>query len=608
MNKVKLLPLDVISKIAAGEVIDRPASVVKELLENAIDAGATSIDLTLQDGGKKLIRLKDNGHGIAHDDLETIFLRHATSKISNADDLFDIHSLGFRGEALYSIAAVADIVLTSKATTAFSETNNQQPSTNSETWQIHMRGGEKINLKPNTLSDHGTHIEVNELFFNTPARKKFLKSDTSELNQILNIFIPYCLLKNRVRFFLKNNDKVLIDVKETEDKRERVAKTLNLKKEHMLKTQHTFKDENVSIELIIGDINISRGRRDLQFIFVNNRPVENKNINFHVNNIARLIYPPNKFPAFCLYITLPPENVDVNIHPTKREVKLKDEQKICTMIRNLTENVLMTAGQVKQAVIRDKDESYQSKPGNPAQKAFTSKAPKDNSFDNFFDTPATKNVQPTDQYNFPKPEGATETPPPSLFGAIDDSLPKKFQAARFIGFFRKKYIIFEYGDSMLMVDQHAAQERINYERFIMQMEKGKVESQHLLAPHTIGLNPKEIAAFEEAKERLNACGFECTMFDDQTLAVHTYPTLISDVEKSVHNLLAGDNIVRCDHDTIARRACKASIRAHEKMTEREALFQRDELLRCLDPFTCPHGRPTVIELTEDFLDKQFLRS
>ncbi len=608
MSKVKILPQDVISKIAAGEVIERPASVVKELVENAIDAGATSIELILQDGGKKLIRLKDNGHGIDREDLETIFLRHATSKINDADDLFDIHSLGFRGEALYSIAAVADISLTSKTNTQNLKPDNQQQTTNNqEAWTIHMRGGDKINLKPDALSKHGTHIEVNELFFNTPARKKFLKSDTSELNQILNVFIPYCLLKNNIRFYLKNNEKALVDVKDTDDKRTRVAKTLNLDEKHLLQTKHTFKENDVTVEVIIGDINIVRGRRDLQFLFVNDRPVENKNISFHINHVCRLIFPPNKFPACVVYINLPPDNVDVNIHPTKREVKLKDESTICSMIRNLVENLLMTAGQAKQAAVLEKQET------EPTQKALTSKARTsevkvDKSFDTFFESQPTQLREPTDQYNFPKQSGSAETPPPSLFGSMDDSLPKKFQAARFIGFFRKKYIIFEYEDAMLLVDQHAAQERINYERFIAQMQKGTVESQRLLSPHLIKLNPKEVATFEASQEKLNACGYECTMFDAQTLAVHTYPMLISDVEKSVQNLLAGDNIARCDHDTIARRACKASIRAYEKMSGREAMFQRDELLRCLDPFTCPHGRPTVIELTEDFLDKQFLRS
>ena len=364
MNKVKLLPQDVISKIAAGEVIERPSSVVKELAENAIDAGATSIELVLQEGGKKLIRLKDNGHGIDRDDLETIFLRHATSKINTADDLFDIHSLGFRGEALYSVAAIADIALTSK-------------TKDDDAWHIHMRGGDKINLKPDALSSHGTHIDVNELFFNTPARKKFLKSDTSELNQVLNVFIPYCLLKNDIRFFLKNNEKTLIDVKPTDDRRSRVAQTLNLDAKNLLHAEHTFKEHDVTIELIIGNINVVRGRRDLQYIFVNDRPVDNKNITFHINNVCRLIFPPNRFPAFSIYINLPADNVDVNIHPTKREVKLKDEQIICTMIRNLTENLLMTAGQAKQAAVIEKEVSV-SRPSSSTDKSSTQQ---DTSFD-----------------------------------------------------------------------------------------------------------------------------------------------------------------------------------------------------------------------------------
>ncbi|MFT5169664.1 MAG: DNA mismatch repair protein MutL [Lysobacterales bacterium] len=597
MSKVNVLPPDIISKIAAGEVIDRPASVVKELLENALDAGATSIELILQEGGKKLIRLIDDGTGIEKDDLETIFLRHATSKISKSDDLFDIHSLGFRGEALYSVAAIADIELSSKV------------KDDDSAWSIHMRGCEKLDFKPAAFSEHGTIIDVKELFFNTPARKKFLKSNTAELNQILNVFIPYCLLQENTRFLLKNDDKVIIDVTATDDKKARIGKVLNLDASHLLETTHTFEELNTTVHLIIGNINIVRGRRDLQFQFVNGRPVENKNISFHINNVCRLIFPPAKFPSFCVFIDLPAENVDVNIHPTKREVKLSDEQRLCSMVRNLTENLLMNNGQAKQAAnVASNEESSSTNISRRAlsQASYTTINKPTISADEFFSN-KNETMQPTEEYNFPKGNSDTHITPASLFGEIDSSLQNKFQAARFIGFFRKKYILFEYETSLLMVDQHAAQERINYERFIMQMEKGAVEAQRLLAPELIKLNAKELLAFDTAKNKLNTCGFECTLFDEQTIAIHSYPVLISEIEISVRNLLAGDNIARCDHTTIASRACKASIRAYEKMSAKEALFQRDELLRCLDPFTCPHGRPTVIEMTENYLDKQFLR-
>ena len=604
MKNVKVLPPELISKIAAGEVIERPASIVKELIENALDAGATSVELTLKESGKKLIQIKDNGHGIDKEDLETIFLRHSTSKIKEITDLFNIHSLGFRGEALYSISAISDVILSSKT----ADTDSA--------WSIHIQGNIKQSFKPTSFNEHGTHITVRDLFFNTPVRKKFLKSNIAELNHILNIVIPLCLLKDDVHFLLKNDDKVIIDIPKSNTKIQRIAKILNLTEKHLLETTHTVTDKDIQCHLIIGDINIVRGRRDLQFLFINNRPVENKNISFHINNVCRLIFPPNKFPSFCVFIELPPEDVDVNVHPTKKEVTLKDESAICSLLRNLSENILMTTGQIKQAVIKEKTAvlpKQELKAECPPVKVLstdpTTVDKQEYSFDEFSSKPSP-NRQPTNEYNFPISTAShiVNEPPKTLFETTDLSLQSKLKDARFIGFFRKKYILFEYKESLLVVDQHAAQERINYEKLIIQMSKGSIESQRLLSPEILQLNAKEILMFNKFKEKLTEYGFECTLFDSEAIAIHSYPILISNIEQSVRNLLAGEDLATCDHNTIARRACKSSIRAYEDMSEKESLYQRNKLLECLDPFTCPHGRPTIIELTEDFLDKNFLRS
>ncbi|VAX37669.1 DNA mismatch repair protein MutL [hydrothermal vent metagenome] len=596
MPQVHILPENIISKIAAGEVIERPASVVKELLENALDSGADTIEIHLQDAGKTSIHLKDNGCGIAHEDLETIFLRHATSKIQTVDDLYNIHSLGFRGEALYSIGAIADVTIRSKIQD--SETG----------WEIHLRGGKKLDLRPSGINK-GTEIEIKELFYNTPARKKFLKTNTSELNQILNIFTPFVLLYPQLRFCLTHQDKKLFDLSPTENWAERAAKTLNLNNEYMLEVDQTITQKNIRIHMLLGNINIVRSRRDMQFIFVNDRPVQSKNISFHMNNVYRLIFPPNKYPFFVLNIQIPGEDVDVNIHPTKREVKIKGEEHICAFLRRICEKALLAKGDVKKATLITKQETdYILSPSKPTSKPTYKKPTKPYEplpttlFENTvpYDKPT-----PTEQHSFP--ETSFSNLEKTFQEKQHNTLHNKLAQAVYIGTFMNKYLLFEKGTSLLLIDQHAMAERVTFEKLIVQMEKGTVEAQNLLSPDLISVTRQEMLAWEENKEELEAAGFTSTQFDPQTIAIHSYPTLIKDPQKAVQDILAGEKTIRCDHETLARRACRSSIMTGDKLHKEEIEHLRQKLLECLDPFTCPHGRPTIIEMEEGFIDKQFLR-
>ncbi len=599
MSKVHILPPDIISKIAAGEVVDRPASVIKELLENALDAQADTIEIELSQAGKTLIRIKDNGSGIEGDDIETVFKRHSTSKIQTADDLFDIHSLGFRGEALYSIAAVSDIVLRSKTKSSDSG------------WDIHLRGGEKLQLKPAAMPD-GTEIEVKELFFNTPARRKFLRSDTSEVNQILNIVIPYTLLYPDRRFKLIHAGKTLLDLKPAGDHRLRVADVLNLNKDFMVETQKSFDDTNLTAQLFLSDINILRSKRDLQFVFINGRPVQSKNISFHLNDVYRLILPPRHYPFFCAFLTLPANTLDVNIHPTKREVKIKDEQAVCSCLRKLCECALMQASRPKQAVDLPDDDTQGPSQTNIRElidQAVRRRDDLESVIDRSFDIQpfASTEQHATEQYTFPQqlPDSGWGS---HVFEQRNQSLKTKLENARFLGTLLNKYLLFESTSSLLLVDQHAAQERIMFEQFVAQMQESRVEVQNLLTPYLLKSSPQELNAWQDAQEALEAIGFSTSQFDDETIAIHAHPVLVKDPETAVRELLAGDNPARCDHETIARRACRSSIMTGDSLKPQQAEFQREQLLNCRDPFTCPHGRPTVVEMSLDFLDKQFLRA
>ena len=452
MPKVHILKEEVISKIAAGEVIERPASVIKELVENALDAGADTIEVSLQEAGKTLIKIKDNGHGIERDDLEKIFLRHATSKIEKADDLYDIHSLGFRGEALYSIGAIADVVIKTKA--------KESP----DGWSLHVRGGKKLDLRPCAMPGHGTEIEVKELFFNTPARRKFLKSDTTEINQILNTFIPYTLFHNNIRFRLTHEGRDLVDAAPCPSLKSRVAHILHVDEKHLLDAGvQSF--EPLRIHLILGDINIKRARRDMQFIFVNGRPVNNKAIGFHLNQVYRLIMPRDLYPLFVISLQLPAKEIDVNIHPAKREVKIREEQKICSVLRKLCEETLLGTGQIKQGTgfrVSPDGDSLRSqgsgKTEDIVERALMGAHPSEVTFDaalgtGIFETASRDYAYPTvpEKQNFFIPEMARQ-----------ENLQGKLSEALYVGALMNKYQLFQAGRSLLVIDQHAAAERVTY--------------------------------------------------------------------------------------------------------------------------------------------------
>ncbi len=594
MSKVHLLSSDVISKIAAGEVIERPASVIKELIENSLDAGTDTIELHLKDAGKMLIHLKDSGSGIEQDDIETIFLRHSTSKIQTSDDLFNIHSLGFRGEALYSVAAISDITVRSK-------TKSQDSG-----WEIHMRGGKKIDLKPVAMKN-GTEIEVIELFFNTPARRKFLKSNTTELNQILSNVIPYALLYPQCRFLVKHEDRTVLDLAPQKSAPLRIAETLGLEAKHLIEAEENFPEHEFSVRMVLGDINVVRSRRDLQFLFVNGRPVQSKAISFHMNEIYRLILPPNNAPAFCLFLQIPANQVDVNIHPTKREVKIKDEHNLMPLLRHLTERTLMTGGNIREVKETKKfTEEIRTLHRALAQNAAAETPLTPPTEKEFSNSSVAENTSVTEQYTFPNQEN---TLAPGIPASAGSGLIKKFTRSRYIGAFINKFLLFEADRSLLVVDQHASQERIVFEALIRQMERGKIEVQNLLTPDLMKVSMVEMLAWEEGKETLDKLGLTTTQFDKTTIAIHTCPALLSDPIRAVRELLAGEGkLNRADHATLARRACKASIRAGDPLKPQQAEFQKEQLLKCRDPYTCPHGRPTIIELQESFLDRQFFRT
>ncbi|MFH1441956.1 MAG: DNA mismatch repair endonuclease MutL, partial [Candidatus Omnitrophota bacterium] len=467
-------------------------------------------------------------------------------------------------------------------------------------WEVHCRGNEIISQRPISHTT-GTEIEVKELFYNTPARKKFLKSDSSELNQILNTFIPYTLLYPKIRFLLSNNTKPLIDLIPEKDYISRIAKALNLDKEHILEDKYEFTEQNICIKLILGDINIQRTDKNLQFIFINDRPIQNRNLSFHLNQVYKLIMPDEAKPFFAVFITMPCENLDVNVHPAKREVKIKDEQSLISLLRYSCEQTLMTKGKAKQFTkpyttpslppLADSQKDYSFSPRPNGERDRVREKPTQNYKTN---PPAKEEnlIFFQDQEISIKQQG---------------SLADKLVCAEFIGIFQKKYLLFEANKSLLIIDQHAAHERINYEKLTKQIESGKVEMQNLLTPVLIRLTRQELLVWEEIKTKLEELGFSTSAWDEESIAIHSHPQLIDNPEKAARNILSGNDTAKNDINALARRACRQSVMTGERLKKEQAVFLKNELLKCKTPFTCPHGRPTTVEIQESFLNKQFLR-
>ncbi len=582
MGKVNILPPEITSQIAAGEVIERPASVVKELLENSLDAGAKIIEVDIVKAGKKSISIRDTGSGIDPDDLEKIFSRHATSKVHTLQDLAAINSLGFRGEALYSIGAIADIVIKSK-------TGN-----NDTGYQIHLRGGKKLDFRPVSMMK-GTQIEVKELFFNTPARRKFLKADSTELYHILNNVTPYTLIYPECRFRLTHYGKNLMDLPSGQDMLTRINKLFKISAGNILTAEHRIHDKNVDIKMFLGDINIQRPRRDMQFVIVNNRPVYNRNISYHINQAYKSILPGDVFGFFVISINMPPEDLDVNIHPTKREVKIKNEYFLTTTLRSICEDTLCEKGQPKQ--MQNLHPFLKRQAGLSENRDYRPEniAKKKNDYEQFDFSPLSDAV----------PHGVQK---PEEKRAFRPALKTELARAQFIGSFMKKYLFFGYKEQLLIIDQHAAAERITFERFLRQTKSGRIQAQHLLQPVVLHLTPQEMVVWEQINPELENIGFSVTLWDKENIAVHTHPVLIRSPEKAVRNMLAIDNPKKIDTELLAQKACRGSIKAGYEVNHEEARSLRNELLSCSFPFTCPHGRPTVIEISAGLFEKQFLRT
>lgn len=615
MGKIVVLDEGTAAKIAAGEVVERPASIVKELIENSIDAKATSITVEIKNGGKSYIRVTDNGTGIQEDDIEIAFERYSTSKIRKAEDLETIGTLGFRGEALSSIAAVSNVELITKT-----------KDTNYGT-RICLSAGSVVE-KTHVGTPTGTSVIVRDLFFNTPARYKFLSIDSAEAGNISDLIGRIALCTPQVCFKLINNGTEVLRTPGDGDLKNCIHSIYGSDIANAL-IKVIFEDDNISICGYIGNITISRANRGLQTITLNSRYIKSKTIDAAINEAYRQLLPQGKFGFAVLNITTNPSFVDVNVHPSKMVVKFSDEQLVFTSVYHAVSGALQSRSLFNsQRELTDKhygqmDYKYDYKQAAMVKQPETTNILFDGGSEQGTSSEQaacsmlkTQNTIYTNENNIPKMENNNNVS--DLAQKIDASKQelKLNLDYRIIGQAFSTYIFIEKDDEIYVIDQHAAHERIMYEKLVRMQSDLKNMSQMLIAPQIVGLTSQEIEYAKEYVSDLEGLGFKYEMFGGNTVALRSVPYALIDVncaevfkdiiDMYIENIKKKD-VTALKDAALYQLACKSAVKANKKLSDIEIENLIKDLLTAQSGFTCPHGRPTVIGITRYELEKKFLR-
>ncbi|EOU1136516.1 DNA mismatch repair endonuclease MutL [Clostridium perfringens] len=672
MNRINILNADTANKIAAGEVVERPSSVVKELVENSLDAGAKNITIEIQNGGESLIKIIDDGSGVHPEDVEKAFNPHATSKIKDTYDIFSINTLGFRGEALPSIASIARVDFKSK-TEDFDMGK-----------ELIISGGEKESLTDCSMN-RGTQIEVRDLFFNVPARKKFLKTTARESALINDLVNRISLANPDVSFKLFNNNKKILNTYGN-GKLIDVIRTIYGKStaENLI----YFEDhkDTASVYGFIGNDTLARASRNNQSLFVNKRYVKNRSLTVAVENAFRSFNVTGKFPFFVLFIDTYPELIDVNIHPTKSEIKFKDERFIFKVVFDavhsamreyvkdtftlpeeeekkfeaLKEEVIQesldkeisTLEKLKENINykvsedRKKEEIYSYNPSKDYEAKtevnipvdFLSKENQEESFsinnslenNDFKEGSAKREIsydpiliknELKDKVSESTSESLERSDYKCNKNEYGNSLEEiiyreaKFPKLKVIGQFNKTYILAEYDSTLYLIDQHAAHEKILFEKYSSDIAKKKVEIQPLMIPLVVTLPTEDYLYYDENKEIFEKAGFKISDFGDNSIRIEEVPYFLDKLNPTelitsmINNLkkMGTGETVEVKYNKIASMSCRAAVKANDVLS----ILEMENLIKDLryinDPFHCPHGRPTIIKFTSYELDKKFKR-
>ncbi|MEK6406258.1 MAG: DNA mismatch repair endonuclease MutL [Acidobacteriota bacterium] len=660
MSKIKVLPDSLANKIAAGEVVERPSSVVKELLENALDAGASKINIEVETGGKRLIRVLDDGEGMTRDDAIIAFERHATSKLHTADDLEAINTLGFRGEALPSIASVSRLFLRTKT------------ARDNEGTEVEFNGGKLVAVR-DIAWPAGAEVEVRELFFNIPARRKFLKSDATESFHIANLVQHYALANPQLSFLLVNNGRDVVRVAPAQSLKERAYQVLGGSLLDKL-VEVNGEANGLKISGFVSNPQEQRSSRDAQYLFINRRFVRDQLIGRALSEAYRSMMPSGTYPAAVLFIEAPPAEVDVNVHPAKTEVRFLHEGAVLAFVRDAVAEALRSTQPITQVpgVARSRAENegavapsrgaverrgwpsadFDTTARSPRESPGVDRQPGAVGVDTIADAagadaarpsarPATRNNSPLGGEKWQEDFAQTNDSPviaaehaesiesgcagPSaepirLEGEArpleSNALPGLGHGIKPLGQIRDSYIVATDEEGLLLVDQHVAHERILFEQFRDARLARSAGLQPLLIPATIDLTPAETEAFVIVQSELENIGIETMQLSGRTIAIKTSPAGLGagDVLAVVREVLAVVERERRDftiermRDKIAAElACKAAIKVNMPLTSEKMQWLIDELMKTQNPMTCPHGRPIMMRMGLRDIERGFKR-
>lgn len=594
--RIHALPPQLINQIAAGEVVERPASVVKELVENSLDAGASRIDVVIEQGGIRLIRVRDNGAGIQHDDLALALSRHATSKIGSLEELERVCSMGFRGEALPSIASVSRLTLSSRS------------ADGDAGWSITGDGGEKVAAPEPAAHPLGTTLEVRDLFFNTPARRKFLRTEKTEFNHIETLVKRLALSRFDVAFTLQHNRREIFSQPLANQRVEQERRLAGLLGSAFLEQALYLEREQAGMRLFgwVARPTFSRSQADMQYFYVNGRMVRDKLVTHAVRQAFQDVLFHGRHPAYVLYLELDPLLVDVNVHPTKYEVRFRDGRMahdflFRTLHKVLAETKPGTEVDTETGEIRQMDAALTS-------------APFPSSVTASYQRPLGFQVQ--ERPGSYKPSFDMQRPLPSAssedFSESAEVPPLGYALAQLKGV----YVLAENSEGLVLVDMHAAHERITYERFKQARAENGIQSQPLLVPVSVAVSRREAELAEEHADLFSELGMEVGRLDKETLVVRAIPVLLqgADAEKLLRDLLSdivvhgtSERIRNEINEVLATMACHGSVRANRRLTVEEMNALLRDMERTERSDQCNHGRPTWTQLDMTSLDRLFLR-
>jgi DNA mismatch repair protein MutL len=585
---IRKLPATLVNRIAAGEVIERPASVVKELLENSLDAGATDISVEIEDGGRALIRVVDNGQGIVPVELPLAFAAHATSKLRSDEDLFRIATLGFRGEALASIGSVSQARLLSRRA--------DEPAA----YEIHNVGGQ-VDQPQAAAGNLGTAVEVRNLFFNTPARRKFLKGAMTESGHISEAVLRLALPHPRVSFKLVQDGKCALDLPAaTPIQRWLAAWPDDFAQLHF---ELAVRDAEVALVGLIGQPELARPTPRYQYLFLNGRPIRDRFIQHALREAYRGLTEPGRHPAAILLISMPPQDVDVNVHPTKSEVRFRDSGRIHGLVLSAVREKLLGSDLTPAAVTAQGFASAD----DPARQAMREKLAE------FFRAGLADAPAPTAMPITSAAQPAAPATAPAVQVNPDPARPIGGAAIQL----HNSYLVAQSEDGLIIIDQHALHERIIYEDLLARMCSGPLESQRLLIPATATANPRQAELLEQIQPLLRRLGIEASAIGPDAVAVHAFPSFLErlDPAQFISDVLERGEQEGLDlnqeellHEILDMMACKAAVKAGDPLSpaEIDALLSRRHLIDRSS--NCPHGRPTTLRLSLRDLEKQFKRT